>query len=59
MNERPAKMEKMNLVCDDWRDCLDVEDKPIQYSSQGHQDYPLGYTINTGLFSFPLLSLAI
>ncbi len=59
MYEHPAKMEKMNMVCDDLRDCLDVEDKPLHYSSQGHQDYPLEYTINTGLFSFPLLSLTI
>ncbi len=58
MYEHTAKMGKMNMVCDDWTDFLDVADKPPHYSTLDHQEYHLEYTNNTGLFLFSLLSLA-
>ncbi len=58
MNELTAKTGKMNMVCDEWRDWLDVADKPFHNSTLDHQEYLLEYTNNTGLLLFPLLSLA-
>ncbi len=37
MYKHTTRIGKMNLVCDDWRDCLDVEDKPSHHSTLDHQ----------------------
>ncbi len=39
MYEHTAKIRKMNLVCDDWRDCLNMTDKPPHYSTLDHQEF--------------------